>query len=271
MKIIRRKKDLKKIVNVKNISLIPTMGGLHKGHEFLIKKAIKKKTTTIVSIFVNPKQFNSRKDFLTYPRNFKKDINILKRLRVDYLYIPNFKDIFSFKTKNLIHLNPFYKRLCGKFRPGHFKGVLNIVNRLLELIKPKYIYLGQKDFQQLVLIKKHIYKNHIRSTIVSCKTIRLKNKLPYSSRNFNLSNESLYLGSKIIKLIEQEKKIIKRNKLIDINLNNLKKNIKNLGVKKIDYIEAINLNNLKKAKKYNEKFNIFSAFYLEKVRIIDNI
>jgi pantoate--beta-alanine ligase len=271
MKIIRQKKDLNKLISKTNsFSFIPTMGGLHKGHEILIKKAKKKSKNTFVSIFVNPKQFNSKNDFKTYPRNLKNDIKILKKLKVKFLYCPIYKDVFSFKPENKIYLHSFSKKLCGKYRPGHFKGVLDVVNRLLELINPKYIFLGKKDFQQLILIKKHIIKNKIKTSVVPCNTIRDQNHLPYSSRNVNLNKLNKLRASKIFNLIKKEKNLIKRKKNKKINLSNIKKRIFKLGIKKIDYIEAINLDSLQKAKKNDENFNIFSAFYVDKVRLIDN-
>lgn len=271
MKIIRRKKDITKLINkINSLSFIPTMGGLHKGHELLIRKAKKKSKVTLVSIFVNPKQFNSKNDFNSYPRNFKKDIKFLKDLNVKYLYYPKYRDIFSFNTKNNIFIHPFSQKLCGKYRPGHFKGVLNVVNRFLEILNPNYIYLGKKDYQQLILIKKHIKKNKIKTTVIDCKTLRNKDLLPYSSRNINLNKNNEILASKVFKLIKKEKSLIKKNKVKKINLSSIKKKIISLGIKKVDYIEPINLINLKTAKKYNEKFNIFSAFYVGKVRLIDN-
>ena len=237
MKIIRQKKDLIKLINKKNtISFVPTMGALHKGHELLIKRAKKKNKFTLVSIFVNPKQFNSKKDFINYPRDLNKDLDILKKLNVKYVYMPYYKDIFSFKTKNKIYLHAFSKKLCGKYRPGHFKGVINIVNRFLELIKPQYIFLGKKDYQQLFLIKKHIEKNRITTSVISCNTIREKKFLPYSSRNFNLNKNNKSLALKIFKLLRKEKNKLKKNKVKKINLNNIKKKIFKLGIKKIDYI-----------------------------------
>ena len=246
------------------------MGALHKGHELLIKKAKKKNKFTIVSIFINPKQFNSKADFNTYPKNLKKDLKILKRLKVKYVFLPNYDDIFSFKTKNKIYLHPFSNKLCGKFRPGHFKGVIDVVNRLLELIKPKYIFLGKKDFQQLFLIKKHIDKNQIKTSVISCNTVRERMFLPYSSRNYNLNESNKALALKVFRILRKEKKIIKKNKVKNIKLLNVKNKILKLGVKKIDYVEALNLDNLKKAKRFNENFNIFCAFYINNVRLIDN-
>ena len=271
MKIIRQKKDLNRLFSkINSFSFVPTMGGLHKGHEFLIKKARKKNKNILVSIFVNPKQFNSKNDFNTYPRNFKKDALILKKLKVKYLFYPNYKDIFSFKTKNKIYLHPFSKKLCGKYRPGHFKGVLDVVNRFLEILRPNYMYLGKKDFQQLFLINEHIVKNKIKTSIISCKTVRDQNLIPYSSRNMNLNNYDKHLASKVFKILKKEKIFLKKNKVSKINLSHIKRKIFDLGVKKIDYVEALNLKSLKKAKKSTENFNIFSAFYINKVRLIDN-
>ncbi len=271
MKIIRQKKDFNRLFSkINSFSFVPTMGGLHKGHEHLIKKAGRRNKNVLVSIFVNPKQFNSKNDFNTYPRNFKKDVQILKKLKVRYLFYPKFKDIFLFKTKNKIYLHPFSKKLCGKYRPGHFKGVLDVVNRLLEILKPNYMYLGEKDFQQLFLIKKHIVKNNIKTIIIPCKTVRNQSLIPYSSRNMNLNKHDKYLASKVFKILKKEKILIKKRRGKKINLSHIKNKIFDLGVKKIDYIEALNLKSLKKAKKSNENFNIFSAFYINKVRLIDN-
>ena len=134
MKIFRKKIPLQKnILEVKNLSFVPTMGGLHKGHAKLIKIAKKRFKKVLVSIYVNPKQFNSKNDFKSYPRNLKKDISLLRKLKVDYLYLPSYLDIFSFKSRNKIYLHNFSKKLCGKYRRNHFKGVVNVVNRFLEI------------------------------------------------------------------------------------------------------------------------------------------
>ena len=271
MKIFKSKHKLKEeISNIKNISFVPTMGGLHKGHISLIKKSQNFKGKTLVSIFVNPKQFNEKKDFLNYPRNLKKDLRILKHLNVDFIYLPDLKDIFSFQVKNKIFLDKFSKKLCGKSRKGHFKGVLNIVNRFLELIKPKYIFLGIKDFQQSYLIRRHIVKRKINTKVINCKTIREKNGIACSTRNNNLNKNQLKIASNVIKYLKNKKKLIKK-KLSNFKFVNIKKDLINLGVKKIDYIELYNSNTLKRPKGKREKFKIFIAFYLNKTRLIDNI
>ena len=207
MKIFKDKHTLRKeILKTKGISFVPTMGGLHKGHISLIKQSKKTKLKTLVSIFVNPKQFNKKSDFRSYPRNTKKDIKQLKKLKINYLYIPTFKDIYGFKPKKKVFLDKFSKKLCGKFRKGHFEGVLNVVNRFIEIIKPRYIFLGKKDYQQLYLIKKHLEKRKIKSKIVECKTIRENNGIACSSRNSNLSKNQKKIASNIFYYLSNLKK-----------------------------------------------------------------
>ena len=190
------------IKGINSLNFVPTMGGLHKGHESLLKKAKIKNNKLLVSIFINPKQFNSKKDFDNYPRHLKKDFEILKKYKVDYLYTPSFSDIYSFKTKNKIFLEKTSKLLCGRFRKKHFLGVVDIINRLIEVINPKKLYLGKKDYQQLHLIKKHVDKRNIQIKIIECKTIREKNGVACSSRNENLSPNQLIIASKVFKYIK---------------------------------------------------------------------
>ena len=271
MKIFKNKhKLLKEILYIKNISFVPTMGGFHKGHLSLIKKAQSYNGKTLVSIFVNPKQFNNKKDFINYPRNNKNDLKILRNLSVDYVYLPKYKDVFSFIPKKKIYLHSFSKELCGRYRKGHFKGVLNVVNRLIETIKPKYLILGLKDFQQLQLIKEHFKTRKINSIVVPCKTIREKNGVACSTRNFNIDKEQLNIASKIYLFLKNKKKMYKK-KLSNFNSKKVIKELKNLGSSKIDYIELYNLNTLQKPKNRKEKFKIFIAYYLNKTRLIDNI
>ena len=264
MKIFKHKESLKKeISGNRNLHFIPTMGNLHNGHKYLIRKAKKKDEKVIVSIYINPKQFNSKTDFHNYPRNINKDIKILKELKVDYLYAPNYEDIYLFKTKNKIYLDKFSKQLCGKFRKSHFKGVLNVVNRLLEIIEPKTIILGKKDFQQLYLIKKHIQKNNINTNVVAGKTIREKNGVACSSRNKNLSSSEMSNASNIFLYL-------KKSKSKNLNLVKIKNKFKEYGVNKIDYIKILDIKTLKKPDLNKSKYNIFVAYYFRKTRLIDN-
>ncbi len=241
------------------------MGSLHKGHISLINKSKKFRTKVLVSIYVNPKQFNNKKDFTNYPRNFKKDIRLLKKLKVDYLYQPNKDDIFKFRTVNNVFLDKFSNKLCGKYRKGHFEGVINVVNRFLEIIKPKYIMLGEKDFQQLYLIKRHVLKNRIKTKIIPCSTIREKNGVACSSRNQRLNKEQLLIASKVFYFL-------KKNKNFSISKkNSIKKSLLNLGVDKVEYLEKLNMKSFKNVFTKQIKSKIFVAYYLKNIRLIDNI
>ena len=268
MIIIKSINKLKKEVNFKaNIGFVPTMGALHKGHLSLIESSKKKCQKTLVSIFVNPSQFNRKADYKKYPKNLSKDIKILKKTKIDYVFIPNKKDIFRSRNKMKIKINKKDKILCAKFRIGHFEGVLGVINQLLKAVKAKYMFLGEKDYQQVYLIKNFI-KNKFDTKIVKCQTVRHKNSLPYSSRNFLLRKDYLLKASKISSKIKNFNYQIKKN-LKNINkLEKVKKDIAKAGVD-IEYLEIRNKNNL--TKNINKKnFKIFIAYYINKVRLIDN-
>jgi len=271
MKIFKDRHSLQReIYRQKGISFVPTMGGLHSGHLSLIKKAKKYKYKILVSIFINPKQFNKKRDFMKYPRNLNKDIKKLKNLKISYLYVPTFNDIYSFKTSNQIYLDKFSKFLCGKFRKGHFEGVLNVVNRFLEIIKPKYIFLGKKDYQQLFLIKRHLVKKKIRTKIIECNTIREKNGIACSTRNAALSKKQTKIASNIYYYLLNLKKKIKGNQKL-FALDKIKKRIKYLGADKVEYVERYDIKSFKKINKSKSKFNLFVAYYLKSTRLIDNL
>ena len=251
-----------------NIGFVPTMGSLHDGHISLIKKSLKLSNKTIVSIFVNPKQFNNKEDYKKYPRNIKKDLKILKKLKVDYVYLPRIKDIYKAKNKIKIKLNKKDKILCAKYRKGHFEGVIEVMTRLTKIVNPSKIFMGEKDFQQLLLVKRYVEKN-FRSKIISCKTIRDKNKLALSSRNSLLNKNDLIKASAIARnLIVFKKKLLK-----NINLKNLflmkKKELKKKYDIKIDYLELRNTKNLRLTKIIKNS-KIFVAYYINRVRLIDN-
>ena len=199
MKILLNNFDLNEAIKKdQNIGFVPTMGSIHKGHVSLIKKSKKSCKRTLVSIFINPKQFNDKNDYKNYPKNIKKDLNILKKLKTDYVYLPKVKHIFNSKKRLNIKLLKKDKILCAKFRKGHFEGVLEVMDILTSLIKPKKIFMGEKDYQQLFLVKRFIEKKH-KSKIIACKTIRDNNKVALSSRNSLLSKKQLKLASGIYK------------------------------------------------------------------------
>ncbi len=159
MKIILEKNKLSQFThNKKNLGFVPTMGGIHSGHISLITRSINECKKTIVSIFVNKQQFNNRKDFTKYPRVLKKDILRLKKLKIDILYLPKNKEIYPDGYNKKIAISSFKKKLCGKFRRGHFEGVADVIDRFLKIINPDKIYFGEKDFQQLKILEDFIKK-----------------------------------------------------------------------------------------------------------------
>mgnify|MGYP002016918530 FL=1 len=271
MKILLNKTSLTKSLGpFDDIGFVPTMGSIHKGHLSLINKSNQVCNKTIVSIFVNPKQFNNKKDFKTYPKNMKKDLQLLNKTKqVDFIYIPKFKDIFNNNKKPKIKINKKDKILCAKFRKGHFEGVLDVMDRLTNIVKPNKIFMGEKDFQQLFLVKKFL-KNKYDTEVIGCKTIREKNKVALSSRNYLLSKKNLALASVIIRKLINLKKNIKLKK----NKNRYLKTVKNELEKKfninIEYLELRNIYNLKLSSVIN-KSRLFVAYYLNGVRLIDNL
>jgi len=212
MKIFYNKKKLTKVIhNEKNLGFVPTMGSLHNGHISLFKKSLIKSNKTIVSIFVNKPQFNKRIDFKNYPKKLSKDISLLKKLKINYLYIPKYKEIYPRGINKNIKINSFSKTLCGKFRPGHFQAVVDVVERFIKIINPKKIYFGEKDRQQLMIIKNFVKKKYSKIKVISCKTIREKNGTPYSSRNKLLSRDEKKISSILYKiLLKNKKNLIKK-------------------------------------------------------------
>jgi len=270
MKIILNNRNLSKILEPFNdIGFVPTMGGIHEGHISLIKRSIKFNKKTIVSIFVNPKQFNNVKDFNSYPTNIKKDLAILRRIKkLDFVYIPKFEDVYESNRKSRVKIEKKYRILCAKYRKGHFEGVLDVMNRLTKLIKPNKIFMGKKDFQQLFLVKKFI-ENKFNIKVIGCKTIRNKNKLALSSRNFLLKQNEVIDVEKISKNFLNLKNKIKYTKNINQFLQKTKKDFERMFNIKIEYLENRNINDLSISNKYLGS-KIFLAYYYKKIRLIDN-
>ena len=270
MKILLNNRTLLKTLRPFNdIGFVPTMGGIHKGHISLIEKSIKFTEKTVVSIFVNPKQFNSKKDFKSYPSNIKKDLIILKKNhKIDYIFIPKFKDIYKNEHKTKIRIKSKDMILCAKFRKGHFEGVLDVMDRFTNLIKPKKIFMGKKDFQQLFLVKNFIEKKY-KTKVIGCKTIRNKNRLVLSSRNFLFNKTDLLKIENITKSFFILKNIIKKKKNINTFLKETKINFEKLFKIKIEYLENRNTKNLSLSNNCRDS-KIFLAYYFKGVRLIDN-
>ncbi len=270
MKILLNNKSLSDSLRPFNdIGFIPTMGGIHRGHLALINKSNQTCKKTVVSIFVNPKQFNSREDLKKYPSNLIKDLSLLRKSKkIDFVYLPHFNDIYEDKKKSKIVIKKQDKILCAKFRKGHFEGVLDVMSRLTKLVKPKKIFMGQKDFQQFYLVKRYL-ENRYKTVVILCKTIRDKNKVALSSRNYLLKKSELIIASKLSKEVSKLKKEINKQKSINKFLLIKKNEIQKILKIKIEYLELRNINNLKTSNTLN-KSKIFVAYYINRIRLIDN-
>jgi pantoate--beta-alanine ligase len=270
MKIILDSSELKKeLKNNHNLGFVPTMGGIHKGHNYLITRSKKECKKTLVSIFVNPTQFDNKKDLKKYPKNIKKDLSILKKLKVDYVFIPKVKDIYKLKRIKKIKLNKTDLVLCAKSRKGHFEGVLDVMERLTKLVLPNKIFMGEKDYQQYYLVKKFLkYKYKVK--IIKCKTIRSKDKIALSTRNLLLNKKDILVAGKIIKELFKFKKIKLKTNIINQNLKNKKYHLIKQFKIKIEYLELRNIKNLSKSNTFKNS-KIFIAFFVNKIRLIDNL
>ena len=270
MKIILNNKDLFKKINLtKDLGFVPTMGAIHDGHISLIKKSIKSCHKTLVSIFINPKQFNKKDDFKNYPKNINQDLTILKKFKIDYVFIPKINDVYKYKRTKQIKLYKRDKILCGKYRKGHFEGVLDVMDRLTKLIHPKKIFMGKKDFQQLILVKDYIKKKY-NIKVIGCPTIRDRNKVALSSRNLLLNNKELFIASQIIKDLFNFRKKFRKSKKINYYLKIKKIDLQNKYKIKIEYLENRKINNFKKVNYFNQS-KIFVAYYINQIRLIDNL
>ena len=268
MKIIKKSNTINKILEkYHNVGFVPTMGTLHEGHISLIRKSKKESSRTVVSIFVNPKQFTKKKDFESYPKKINEDIKICKKNNVDYLFLPTFNEIYDWDSGKTIY--PKIKNIMEqKFRKNHFKGVLNVIAKLFSIIKNTKVYMGEKDYQQLHTVRQFCKINKMQSKIIACKTIRSKDGYALSSRNLLLNKDFHQIMRSVYKKIHRYKI---QNSNIAFNRSVLKNDIKKAGVEKIDYIDLINLQTFSKEKKVSKKTNIFIAYYLNGVRLIDNI
>jgi pantoate--beta-alanine ligase len=255
----------------KKIGFVPTMGALHQGHLSLIRKARKDNDTVVVSIFVNPKQFGPGEDLNRYPRPIEKDISFCRKEKVDILFYPEAKDIYPKDFSTYISLEGLSNILCGKSRPDHFKGVSTIVAKLLNIIRPDVIYLGQKDAQQAVIIKRMVVDLNIPVVVKVIPIVRDKDGLAISSRNIYLSKSQRKDALTIPYAFNLAKELIKNGtRNSSIIVGRMKQLIlKNKSVI-IDYIEIVDADSLKPLKKVTNNSLIMLAVFIGKARLIDN-
>ena len=253
----------------KKVHLIPTMGALHDGHISLVKSAKAKKAIRIVSIFVNPDQFSPNEDLNKYPSTIKHDLKLLKKERVDIVFLPNKDEIKKYKIKCKIPNLSIENKLCGKTRPHFFPGVKKIVTKLFDIIEPDKSFFGEKDYQQYLVIKELCKKMKRKTVIVKCRTIRDQKGLALSSRNNYLNENEKKMAQKINQLVKQFLPFFRKNLKVGTGTQMLKKDLYKHGIDSIDYLKIFT-EQLTTRKKLNDKCRLFIAVKIGSTRLIDN-
>jgi pantoate--beta-alanine ligase len=269
-------KDYLKSINTnqKSIGFVPTMGALHQGHLSLMQRSIAENEITVVSIFVNPTQFNNLDDLAKYPRTLDKDVKKIASLNSKIIvFAPTVDDIYDGKpTSQSFDFDGLENQMEGKFRPGHFDGVGTVVQRLFEIVQPTNAYFGEKDFQQLQIIKKMVSKKNIPVTIIGCPIFRESNKLAMSSRNELLSAKEKQEASIIYKTLLAAKGKFETKSALEVT-NWVQKTFEKNPDFNLEYFqiadEATLLPCLRKNK--NKKYRAFIAVFINKIRLIDTI
>ncbi len=264
---------VKKQKNVgKTIGFVPTMGALHQGHLNLMKRAKKENDLLVVSIFVNPIQFNNKEDLVKYPRNLNNDIDLLKSVGCDVLFAPSTTEMYPDKIKKQYNFGLLENVMEGASRPGHFNGVAIVVNRLFNIVLPNKAYFGEKDFQQLAIIQQLVQIENIKVEIVPCSTVREDDGLAMSSRNQHLTPEQRKVAPTIYKLLTFAKK---QSKVLspDLLKTQLTDMFNAIPEFELEYFEIADDNELQPITSWNKASGIiaFAVVKLGNVRLIDNI
>lgn len=259
---------LKKLTN---IAFVPTMGNLHDGHLKLIEEALKRTKYLVVSIFINPLQFNSKDDFKNYPRTLDEDLLMLQKLDVPFVFVPSKEDIIDSSQTIEIHLSDIANDLCGRFRPGHFNGVATIVCKLFNLIQPELAFFGKKDFQQLFLIKELVKQLNYPIHIIAIDTVRHKDGLAKSSRNNLLSKEDRKKAPQLFELMNAMKEKVMQKKLSFKEIESDAERLLNDSGWIVDYLAIRSAQSLKTPVHNEKQMVILGAATLGSVRLIDNI
>ncbi|WP_134114048.1 pantoate--beta-alanine ligase [Orenia marismortui] len=256
----------------KSIALVPTMGYLHQGHLTLMKKAKEDTDIVIASIFVNPTQFGPTEDYEAYPRDLERDVNLAKEVGVDIMFAPETEEIYLKDELTTVTVDSLNERLCGASRPGHFDGVCTIVSKLFNILNPDQAYFGQKDAQQVLIIKKMVDDLNFDIEIVTVPIVREEDGLAMSSRNKYLNKEerkaalvlysSLKLAKKLIASGERNANLIKEEMISLINQEDLAE---------IDYVKIVKQSNLEEINEIEGQILIALAVYIGQTRLIDNL
>jgi len=258
--------------NNKSIGFVPTMGALHKGHLELMMKAKNENEILAVSIFVNPIQFNNKEDLAKYPRDMESDRKLLEEVNCDLLFIPSAGEMYPEPVTEKYDFGSLENVMEGAFRPGHFNGVAVVVKRLFDIFEPDKAYFGEKDYQQLAIIRKLVEQENLKVTIVPCSTVRESDGLAMSSRNERLTSEERILAPFIYQSLMEARKKMKNMTPEEVKFW-LKNQYADQPKFRLEYFEIADDKDLQPVSFWNGSKGIraFIAAYLGKVRLIDNI
>ena len=254
------------------IAFVPTMGFLHGAHLALVKKAKELGDKTVVSIFVNPLQFGPKEDFREYPRDLERDLALLEKEKVDAVFIPETEEMYPPDFQTYVEVTKLTTGLCGAFRPGHFKGVTTVVLKLFNIVNPDIAIFGEKDYQQLQVIKQMIKDLNLDIEIVAHPTVREKDGLAMSSRNIYLSSAERESATSLYKALLLAQKLVKEGERDSQKIKEeMEKFIHSFPFTKVQYIEFVDPQTLDPIDKINKPVLCALAVYVGKARLIDNM
>ena len=253
-----------------SVGLVPTMGYLHEGHKSLMEAARKDNDKVVVSIFVNPMQFVPTEDLATYPRDLDHDAALCESVGVDLIFHPEAEEMYEKDFCSFVDMTGLTEGLCGKTRPIHFRGVCTVVNKLFNIVTPDHAYFGQKDGQQLAVIKRMVRDLNMDIEIVGCPIVREEDGLAKSSRNTYLSPEERKAALILSKTVALGKELAKTEKDANKVVEAMKKNIETEPLAKIDYVEAVDALSMAPVEKLEGTCMLAMAVYIGKTRLIDN-
>lgn len=254
----------------KTIGFVPTMGYLHIGHQELMKRAKKECDITIVSIFVNPLQFGPSEDFAKYPRDFEHDTQICKEIDIDILFMPEASELTA-NTLSYVEVSELDRHLCGKSRPGHFRGVCTIVAKLFNIITPDKAFFGRKDIQQLQIIRKMVADLNFDIEVIGVDTVRTEDGLALSSRNSYLGVEERKKALIVPTTLKEAYAGIKNNLPRTEIIDSLTQKVQSIDGCNVDYLEIVDATKLQPTDDYQQDLIIATAIFVGKTRLIDNI
>lgn len=254
-----------------SVGFVPTMGYLHDGHQSLIKKAYEENDRIVVSIFVNPMQFGPTEDLDTYPRDLERDSKICKDAGANLIFHPEDKEMYKDDFLTFVDMNGLTEGLCAKSRPIHFRGVCTVVTKLLNIVYPDRIYFGQKDAQQLAIIKRMVRDLNIDVEVIGCPIVREEDGLARSSRNVYLSTEERKAATILNKSLSKAKTLIENGeKSSEVIINQIKETINSEPLARIDYVEVVDSLSMEKVKYIEKSVLVAMAVYIGETRLIDN-